>query len=670
MENIYSKNKKIYSSASHVSFVSLILCFVLVFVNIFSVGLLNNTEADTSSIWLLNQTEILEDSNNNYKISTPGQLAYVFFTILNGKTNTETYNIELNCDLDMSAHDWSSANVNCNLTFNGNNHFIHNLKCKSTGLGLLGANGLISKSTSGYINFKNLYIYGDIVINEGKNVWPGKTQQLVLPGISNLSQTSLMTGLFVGEKTSGTLTFENCNAFGKITSNITSKSNEICIGGFVGSANDFEATRCSNNVIITGNSSGYSKNIGGFVGCTKNTCRFELCSNFGEISGSFAYVGGLVGYADGLNLNTAKSYNSANITTSYSSGIAGGLVGYVKSIKNSTISHVYNTQKIESAGIAGGIIGDSNVKLNFNNLYNSGDVIATKNIVSSSSIIDSYTDTTSKAFNFDGADAIKYKIQFTSRTGYRKISNAPRDISIIGNDSKVSEKNKVYAIKPTSYNNSYTSYYCLSTSFYVSANNSECGNYTKTTKYKSEYTDTVPNHTRWYNDGTLIANGYNHAPYTQNMPFEGSYLLNLYATYKPNDKSSSVTLTSTLKLALYAYMGWSITTSINYLSVKSMYLSGLRAYFSKDNSNLYYISPVIHAYFYNSQNKADYECDLAIQDLYWQVNVSKGISSYSGIQYYTEYNIKNSSFDGNVFGKKDSINNGLPVFKDMYWEFG
>ena len=105
---------------------------------------------------------------------------------------------------------------------------------------------------------------------------------------------------------------------------------------------------------------------GGLVGYLQNGT-IQTCSNSGKVTATGgavtlnsltgAYLGGIVGYANG---NISNCYNEGEVTTGTSwgsSNIVGGIAGYVASGK--TVEYCYNKGTVSGSDYIGGIVGNS-----------------------------------------------------------------------------------------------------------------------------------------------------------------------------------------------------------------------------------------------------------------------------------------------------------------------
>ena len=130
-------------------------------------------------------------------------------------------------------------------------------------------------------------------------------------------------------------------------------------------------------------------NVGGLVGFNSSDGNIINSYVTGRVSGSNAYVGGLIGMNYGAIIN---SYSTANVSGSdYVGGLAGMSVG-------GDITNSYSTGSVSGSGAVGGLVG-YNVNGNITNSYSTGSVSGGNTVgglIGSNSngiITDSYWDT-------------------------------------------------------------------------------------------------------------------------------------------------------------------------------------------------------------------------------------------------------------------------------------
>ena len=719
--------KSMYSPTKNrgLVFVSLVLCFVMLFANVFAYNSLY-IPADTKTYWKDYQIAVqpVKDDMRTriYEVSTPQQLAYIFFTVLAksklpitpskeiiiNPNNKTTINVSLKNDIDLSEHYWSSTSVINNLNFEGNNHIIFGFKSESE------KNGLIESSSSKIV-FQNTNINCNI--------------QVVYSATSNYG-----TGAFIGQYKGTSLSFENCKAYGKISCQGTNKT--ASIGGFVGIAKSFIATNCSNSVDLD---SLVASDVGGFVGKTTNSCKFTLCSNFGKIGSSIDYAGGLVGYCCGLNLNTAKSCNYAYVSSVSAGSFVGGLVGYAESVDDSTVSYVYNNGDMIIGDCAGGLIGDSEVSLKFENVYNScSDIIANKNTSTNGGTIGTFKEGTGSDLGIIWGNGQEIIVQNVGDKNYKFVIEEDcaywinfkyqlfyRDISLIGNDTKIISKSNTYSVEPSGtsiggklldflneYNNIkfavdgrvVNSYYLrLNTGYFKDNDNKqvfEFGYYDKYFLDDSQYCGNIGGNNNnngkcYYIDGFWGQEL--EIPSDKDYYFDGHlngakiwhHLLLSNAMYMYTVLQSDNYKTNGLPKKLNGAVNYDIIANLirdtfwdkNPPTVKLVGARGLMFYNNNRCDLLVYplmkisfsdIGDYLLPYFIFGKAGIYYHIDDGCIRIYSIINnpdvdLDDYINKRSS--FYSINGIKSANFDGDIYGKSDDINNGFPVFKEMYWEF-
>lgn len=131
-------------------------------------------------------------------------------------------------------------------------------------------------------------------------------------------------------------------------------------GGLVGCMENGEIFNCANSATVTGRGQ-----VGGIVGSLQDGT-IRTCFNSGKVmatgnaitlnSLTGAYLGGIVGYANG---NISNCYNEGEVTTGTSwnsSNVVGGIAGYVASGK--TVTYCYNKGAVSGSNDVGGIVGN------------------------------------------------------------------------------------------------------------------------------------------------------------------------------------------------------------------------------------------------------------------------------------------------------------------------
>ena len=698
-------------------------------------------------------------------IKSAEECSYFFINYLSNfailKGFQYTFDVELKNDINLGAKYWNNVKIpaNCTLNFEGNFHHIYGLKLD----GKISM-GLVSSSSSGDVTFENLRVHSMCGEKIGR-----KTNPAQIIKDANI-------GAFLGSKTAGSVTIDNCDTYGNYYVSYTANSSSTLsistssghIGGFVGSCYALTIKNSTNTIPISASNINY---VGGFVGKTTNSCRMELCSNLGKISGSTAYAGGLVGYAKGLDLSNSQCCNLADVSTSLKDnisdrGYAGGLVGYIGSCLNSKISYAFNNNNVSSTyGVAGGLVGDSDIMISFNNVYNSGDVVTTKNL--------GLVDKTKSIRVWQDSSYPLYCDQsvITSPYGGNVVDNiysmlqlivddctvtykAQRDVSLIGNDNNLDLIFKAYSVKPSciveqsqgsdykysikvnlvngrgdilftnNYETGWESTYsnnqnkCLVYSGMKLLNNNT-GNFdnyaTVDDILEAEWSGERQDYD-YYNYNNLLK-GYKKVWYEDIFfkDYSSNYNGNVRYYYVSNSENDSVAnIPSTKTTVVYPGESNMYTNSLNqyvygtctdilynfyheqysvssyngfikaFKGIEKLWINGTRMYMGFDSSNGLQdiiICPLLHlASYYNTTKHYDrYQDKWANVPFLLPIGVPGESSNYEIIKinlynkpemisgYYNKEDINSSYFDSK-FGQKNSINNGMPVFKDMYWE--
>lgn len=139
------------------------------------------------------------------------------------------------------------------------------------------------------------------------------------------------------------------------------------VGGISGSAEtSFSITNCKNtSSTVSGKNA-----VGGIVGYAKiaeYTIVISACENSAQVSASEklnltfdgsskagAFIGGIVGYAEGANISHCNNSGTVTTKTSWtSSDFAGGIVG----VSNGIVQYCYNSGTVWASSNVGGIVG-------------------------------------------------------------------------------------------------------------------------------------------------------------------------------------------------------------------------------------------------------------------------------------------------------------------------
>jgi hypothetical protein len=170
------------------------------------------------------------------------------------------------------------------------------------------------------------------------------------------------TGSLIGT-INANITVMNCNASGLVTG-------ENSTGGLIGYIITGNTSDCSADVTVNGVSY-----IGGLIGYNQGTSssgNTANCFATGDVTGSFANIGGLIGYNQAGN--TTNCFASGDVQ---GDNTVGGLLGYDQA---GNTENCYATGDVNTAySMAGGLIG-YHQGVNLTNCYSIGAVIGSINI--------------------------------------------------------------------------------------------------------------------------------------------------------------------------------------------------------------------------------------------------------------------------------------------------
>lgn len=200
--------------------------------------------------------------------------------------------------------------------------------------------GYMSPGSSYQVNFSNCLNYGDI------------TGQIYVGGIAGNLNNADMSG---------------CKNFGKVSS-IDYSSNYVRVGGLVGyaskssSGDKFNIENCVNEGIVYEKNTGSYSYIGGIVG-SSGSYNINNCLNYGTINTikcRYASIGGLVGSSADTTFVGNQNYGIFDFQESFVSPTIGGIVGTVGGISKLENNRNYTSLLVNGKGIRmGGIVGDA-----------------------------------------------------------------------------------------------------------------------------------------------------------------------------------------------------------------------------------------------------------------------------------------------------------------------
>ena len=461
--------------------------------------------------------------------------------------------------------------------------------------------------------------------------------------------------------------------------------------------------------------------VGGIVGSVSSSCTFKLCGNYGDIISNATYLGGIAGKTVGLNLNNARCFNSGNISIKpLSSKAIGGLIGYSENANNKTISSVYNTGTICDVdgniimiGINNGtIMGYSEDEITINNLYTISDfetktspISTVKNLTAKELCPEKYWPKSSIESNFWVTKDGSYKYDFcfsgstTDTSGYSNISQlycqldiSTQSINTKGPDILGNKSNLIIGKNVFYYTKKFLGVQSIS-GFTIDVKIREK---TKTTdKVLGEVKQFISSNSLQINQEKQINNVYD-----KYLHQDGSWCLDFvkywgnvarsFDGYTPNSKFKSIYAYLGREYEMFKYMH-------EYLGGDTLSSRFGKAYTWDGGKNKSELSSLISEIrplnFCGVSLKRVSQYDIEIvpllkytynttaKNLY---NKTNGDMVYIPVEQIGKYIFNFDSVDSNMitstksnltfdessgFARSDSINDGLPVFKEMYWEF-
>jgi hypothetical protein len=191
-------------------------------------------------------------------------------------------------------------------------------------------------------------------------------------------------GGIVGCNDKGYWTYTSSSNTGDIDYKCKSDDSMYALGGFVGDGSG-TYTDCFNTGNITDllgtKTVRGTRRIGGFIGCNTNdgyAAKMTGCYNTGNVSGCSNYIGGFIGISENMNAepcSLTNCYNSGNLTVISETSISGMFGGFAAVFYNKVhLDGCSNTGKVYgyTNRSAGGLIGCGADDLVLENCKNTG----------------------------------------------------------------------------------------------------------------------------------------------------------------------------------------------------------------------------------------------------------------------------------------------------------
>lgn len=283
---------------------------------------------------------------NPYQIGTAAELVW-FRDFVNQGGEHLSACAELTADVDLSGIEWSPIVTTTNApwtgTFDGKGKKIDKLSIHQSQDEYTGLFGVIDGT------IKNLTISGNIEKTSGNTCGAGML--FGKGGANTLVSNCIINGTIRSIKKSGGIC-STCEG-GTIANCINNATVTVTNGDGGGIAFYFNGTltNCVNTGNITVQSS--ANYVGGLFGQVNGKTIIKNSGNSGNITtSSAANVGSFIGHVSNGTVTISDSYNYGGInTTTGSSNYAGIIIGYVKDIKDITLSNViYNSNATYTKG--------------------------------------------------------------------------------------------------------------------------------------------------------------------------------------------------------------------------------------------------------------------------------------------------------------------------------
>ena len=368
----YSKTKKQKFSIFAIVYSLVIMLAVLQFGGIiFNTGVLaidewNTTVKPTTGISIIENSS----SKTTMLVSTPAAFDYALYYASN-PTSTVDLTIELVNSINMSAKYIKPKNIT---------------NSKLTKLTIIGHGNTISglKYSTAVDNCIGLISYIDRpLLVEGLNLRVDSTK---------ITTNAVALGALIGVTHVDDVRLTKCAIYGKIECN----NIQYDVGGLIGCTDTpIQIDNCWSYCTIE--ASTYNNSVGGLVGAFRSNTTVTNCANFeGKIkSTENSSVGGLFGIVF-IASEFSKCFNNAKIENRC--GATGGLVGWLYAT-NAKVNDCYNNADLSCEDTeVGGLVGRGESGLEFNRCYSNGEL---RKIIDTTLIEDT---------NYTNREIVTYKV--------------------------------------------------------------------------------------------------------------------------------------------------------------------------------------------------------------------------------------------------------------------
>ena len=323
-------------------------------------------------------------AGEKYSISSKEELAKLA-TKVNGGADTTNVEFVLGADIDLSSIDnWDAIGTDSKSfkgTFDGNGHFVKNIKISASNTDKCGLFGVTSDNSEiKNLGIKDCDIYGKSNVGALIGYCEGSINNCYVTG--TVRGITYIGGL-IGHSTKS---IDNCyasckiNSSGYYTGGLAGRSNKVSnsffngdvtggndyTGGLLGRGSNVE--NCYTNCVVIGK----GNNTGGLLGMCSAGGNIINSYTTGNINGKGTNTGGLVGYS---HATIENCYATGNVTGKANTG---GLVGKT----TAGITKSYATGDVNGTSFVGGLMGivvSESTELSFDKLFSSAEIICSGN---------------------------------------------------------------------------------------------------------------------------------------------------------------------------------------------------------------------------------------------------------------------------------------------------
>ncbi len=296
-------------------------------------------------------------ASDPYIIKTGAQLAYLAkLGMDNTSAKDSVYGTgvyyKLGASIDLSGYQWTpicfrDTTSTYNWTyfdgnFDGAGHTII-MNISNTGFGYGLFQGVGAKSV-----VKNLTIAGQVSVKHRAGAVAYMSQAgAVIDNVHNYADIlasntgEIWVGGFLGSSTKTTIT--NSANYGKVVGGTTT-------GGFCGSGSGTVITNCVNYGDVSNNAD--CQKVAGFIGNASGSAKVSSSANYGKITGSGNYVGGITGMSSGTTVDGCVNYGEIKASGAYNGGITGTTQSSSKTLNSVNYGKV-TASNVNTGGISG-----------------------------------------------------------------------------------------------------------------------------------------------------------------------------------------------------------------------------------------------------------------------------------------------------------------------------